>query len=84
MPAHADRQAFLAFDDGGQDEQTESALLESIRAFARWAGEAGEEKLAECLNRFPHEGIYLVPTVREFLQHHGPAAEAPNQKTDGA
>lgn len=42
------------------------------------------EKLAECLNRFPLEGIYLVPTVREFLQHHGPAAEALNQKTDGA
>lgn len=42
------------------------------------------EKLADCLNRFPHEGIYLVPAVREFLQCHGPAGGAPDQKTDGA
>ena len=42
------------------------------------------EKLADCLNRFPHEGIYLVPAVREFLQRHGPAGSAPDQKTDGA
>jgi hypothetical protein len=28
------------------------------------------EKLAVFLNGFPHEGVYLVPAVREFLQHH--------------
>jgi hypothetical protein len=29
------------------------------------------EKLAGCLNHFPHDEIYLVPAVREFLQRHG-------------
>jgi hypothetical protein len=29
------------------------------------------EKLAGCLNHFPHEGLYLVPAVREFLQRCG-------------
>lgn len=42
------------------------------------------EKLADCLNHFPHEGIYLVPAVRDFLQRHDPAAVFSDQKTDSA
>ncbi|MFZ2039864.1 MAG: hypothetical protein WAV08_04160 [Desulfobacterales bacterium] len=41
------------------------------------------EKLAGCLNRFPHEGLYLMPAVREFLQHHGRERAAPVQKQMG-
>jgi hypothetical protein len=37
------------------------------------------EKLAGCLNRFPHEGLYLMPAVREFLQRHGRAAPVQKQ-----
>ena len=40
--------AFLAFEDGRHEEQTESALLASILALAGQAQEAGELDLAEC------------------------------------
>lgn len=41
------------------------------------------EVLAECLTQFPHENIYVVPALREFLEQFSPQDNTSDEHRDG-